>query len=141
MPYKDILRKKGMKATPARVAILAFLERQKKPVTVEQIISGVPDVEQATAYRTISSLVESHLVRRIELQRDQAYYEIEGEEDHHHIVCTYCGRIEDFVWKDEKKSLISAVKQVSVFHEVHRHSLELFGICVKCEKKNSKNVN
>jgi Fe2+/Zn2+ uptake regulation proteins len=52
---------------------------------------------------------------------------------HDHIVCTRCGRVEEFVDKEIEKRQ----KQIAVRlgFELEGHSLALYGICEDCRKK------
>ncbi|MDO8489990.1 MAG: Fur family transcriptional regulator [bacterium] len=136
--YGDRLRQCGLKATPARLAVLAFMAKQKKPLTVERIITHL-EIDQATLYRNLRAMSEKGLMRRIELQQGHAHYEIIHEDsDHHHLVCTSCGRIEDFDGCSAQGMLESILARSKYFTTIVQHSFELFGACRACETKKSR---
>lgn len=138
--YKSLLREKGLKATPARVALLSLLARAKTPLTVEEIIKGVSGdgFDQATVYRSLGALREEGLVRLVDFQHGHAHYELKPEKDHHHLVCTVCDRVEDFHMCLSEQIIQAALKESSYFKKVDEHSLELFGVCTSCARKVNK---
>ena len=129
---EEILRREGFKATSPRIAVLKALQSSSKPLTVQEIVGKIgKQVDQATVYRTLEALVASRVVRIIELRHGHAHYELRDEEDHHHIVCTKCSRIED-IHECIANSMLKKVISQSNFASVTDHSLEFFGICKNC---------
>src|SRR5688500_13198772 len=93
---RELLRKAGYKATPARMAILEFLNTLQKPVSVPEIIQKLgQNIDGVTAYRTLDALKKSGIVRQIDFHHDHAYYELASLGEHHHAICTNCKRVED----------------------------------------------
>ncbi len=130
-----MLKGTGLKATTARVDILAVLARVKQPVTVKDLVQLLPEGDQATTYRNVSLLAKHNLVRQVDLGQGHAYYELNDEkDDHHHIICVACDRIEDFSECTVDQLTRSALRQQPSFKTVIRHSIELFGICSSCQK-------
>ena len=128
-----------LKATPGRVALLDLLHREKKPVSVSDMVkllkkSG-PALTSPSIYRALQSLVEAGLVERIDTSSDRGAYEIHvGRTHHHHITCAACGDVED-VRKCLPKNIESALLADSAkFDHISRHSLEFFGTCKKCAR-------
>ena len=127
---KDELRAAGFKATSARVAVLALLRRHKKPLDVADIVAALPvTVDQATVYRTVRSLVESGLIRLVQLQSGVTHYELAALPHHHHVVCEQCGLVEDV---DDCVAEQVAMPRTKQFRTVTRHSIEYFGVCKEC---------
>jgi|SRR3989344_3195276 len=131
--FTDALHLAGQRVTPARIAVLSVLEKEKRPLSVEKIIQtiGEKDIDYVTAYRTITALKKAGLVRQIDFQHNHAHYELASLGDHHHVVCTKCDKVADVancgIEKMEKVAL-----QESGFREITDHSLEFFGICKQC---------
>lgn len=137
-PWSELLKARGLKSTPARNAILTVLSRAKKPLTVEQIGEKLKevDVDMATLYRTVVRLTDEGLLRHVDFQHGHAHYELkDSQNDHHHIICTKCHMVEDFIGCDFSDLTRRALSQTKNFKTVSEHSLELFGLCKKCEKK------
>lgn len=129
------MRKSGLRATPKRLVIYAALARFKAPATAERIFASLPrkSADLATVYRTLESFEAAGLVRRIDLRHGHAHFELAGDE-HHHLVCTSCEKVEDF--RDCAIDPLAArvLKQSKSFRSVTSHSLELFGLCTACSK-------
>src|ERR1044071_9003131 len=95
--FKVFLQSFKLKATPHRIKMLEFLSNAKKPLTIKQIHKaiGTRSFNQATIYRILETFKLLGFVKQVDFLKDYAYYELAGG-DHHHIICTNCGKIEDF---------------------------------------------
>ena len=135
--FAMLLRSKGFKATPSRLALLKLLKDSRKPLTVEEISETGIDADYATIYRSLKDLKEAGIVRQVDLQHRHAHYEL-ASSDHHHLICMKCGRVEDFPSSQTQPLIKSAMKQSKQFQAVTQLSLEFFGICKTCAAKASK---
>lgn len=133
---KDELREVDLRATPARLAVMNFLERENKPVDIASVINYLnsKDVQTdpATVFRMMNTLTQKGITIPIQFQEGKARYELSSKEDHHHLICENCGKIEDI-----SDTVIPAVeKQIHNKYGflVKRHSLEFFGVCKKCQQ-------
>lgn len=138
---QNILKTKGYKVTPARLAILDVLFRSKAPITADiiyrELLRGnkCVDVNEATVYRTLSLFEDGGIVRRVNLRKESVFFElVEGRHHHHHIVCVGCDAVEDFESKSIEKVLSAVALKSSNFINIKEHSLELFGLCKGCAK-------
>ena len=131
---KTVLRQKGLKATPARLAVLDVFEHAKKPLSIREVAKALkadnPDL--ATLYRNVESLVSLGLLKEIFFTSNMAHYESAKLAHHHHIVCKVCGRIESIQMCLAAKPQRQII-QAAHFGKIESHSLEFFGICKKCE--------
>src|SRR3989344_1545289 len=92
----SLLRKAGMKNTSGHLAILALIQKSKKPISSQDVINGIGEqLDPATVYRCIAKLKNSGIIRQIDLRQNHAHYEFFDMAHHHHIICTQCGKIED----------------------------------------------
>ena len=140
MPKKDdlrnILRKSGHKATPSRLAILEVFKKNKNPLSAQEIINSLPsDADQTTVYRTLKSLKEKGVIKQIDLRHNHAHYELADVNDHHHLICLHCGKIEDVAHHNVEIMERTILQNVSHFSEIRQHTLEFYGICKACAKK------
>lgn len=99
----------------------------------DKIRAGNPSVGRATVYRTVKLLNEEGLIKKRMLGETHSHYEI-VERDHGHFICTSCGKIIEIGSPTLDNFLNTASKRHGF--TIQRHSLELFGICGECEKKN-----
>jgi Fur family ferric uptake transcriptional regulator len=135
--FQSILRKSGYKATPARIAILSILKKSRNPLSAQEIIELVPkEVDQATVYRTVKSLKAKGVIRQIDLRHNHAHYELTDIADHHHLICIQCGRIEDVHKCGVEEMQATILRGAKHFSEIRQHTLEFYGVCKACAKKN-----
>lgn len=96
--WRPTIRSAGLRATKQRLAVLGAVERLPHG-TVEELFDGVrrelPQITIQSVYVVLSSLVAADIVRKLDLPGSPARYELEANDNHHHAVCRYCGRIED----------------------------------------------
>ncbi len=135
--FQSLLRHAGFKATPKRVALLEVLRDAKSPMKTEDILEKLKrtPLDQATLYRALKELKEANIVRQIDFEHGHAHYELVGKNDHHHLVCVRCGKVEDFTGCGIEAIVKRIAKQSKGFGEITRHSLEFFGVCKACKKK------
>lgn len=134
---RPLLRKSGLRATPGRLAVLYILEKETRPLSAQDIIEEVGEkMDQATVYRILGILKRKDLIRQIDLRHNHAHYElIGGSEEHHHLICKACGRIEDVKKCDIEETHDIILKRSKKFEKVFQHSLEFYGICKACFKQ------
>jgi Fur family peroxide stress response transcriptional regulator len=91
------LRKAKIRATPQRIAILEFLNRDVNlHPTAEGICKALrkefPSLSQATVYSSLQALKEAGLIQELSIRRDRVSYD-PIPEAHHHFYCEQCGRV------------------------------------------------
>lgn len=133
--FQNVLRSVGARATPARVDILNFLQRSARPLSIQAISRHIKNTDQATVYRALESLAAIGLVRHVDLRHGHAHYELADPHDHHHVICTSCGRMEDFTGCGVDVVMKRTLKKSKEFVSIDEHSFELFGTCKKCASK------
>jgi Fur family ferric uptake transcriptional regulator len=133
---KDELQEASLKATPARLAVMKFLEKSDQPVDTNMILDYLRqkdvDVDPATIFRMMNIFHKKGITQQIQLQEGKSRYELSNKSHHHHLVCTNCGRIEE-VEGDFLKKMEEDVFKSKKF-KVQSHSLEFFGLCEDCQK-------
>ncbi len=129
------LKEVGLKNTPARRLILEVFSSDCKPINADFIYSKLKtkNLNQVTIYRTLASLEQAGIIKKVDLRKDSAYYEL-AENHHHHIVCSDCGKTEGFELCNMDKISKEVLRQSSQFKMISQHSLELFGLCKSCVK-------
>ena len=132
--YKPLLQDASLKTTPARLAVLSFLSENANPLTADGIFDHLKiehgQVDRATIYRILEVFLQKGIIKRLKLDEQRSHYELVGE-DHHHLICESCGKIEDI-----SDCNISELENEIVLKKkflVKRHSLEFFGICTSCQ--------
>lgn len=96
--WATALRAHGRRVTRQRLAVLAAVELSPH-ATTEDIAASVrvelPEITVQSVYVVLADLTALGLLRRIETPHSPARYETRVDDNHHHAVCTSCGRIED----------------------------------------------
>ena len=131
--FSHILKAKALKNTPTRKAILEVFPLDCKPINAEYIFSKLRkrNINIVTIYRNLDVFEQTGIVKRLNLDKGSAYYELMNDHHHHHIVCTDCGTTEEFEAHDIEHA-INKISKSSLFNTINTHSFELFGICKKC---------
>jgi Fur family transcriptional regulator, stress-responsive regulator len=93
------LRRRGLRATGARVSVYAAVESLDGHPDVQEISArvhaGGETVSTQAVYDCLASLAGAGLLRRIEPAGSPARYETRVGDNHHHIVCRTCGATQD----------------------------------------------
>lgn len=136
-PYaaEATLKDAGFRITTGRIAVLNALAKSPAPATIKDILKTITHIklDQATVYRMLEAFREKGIVQMVNLEHDHSHWELTHH--HHHAICERCGKIVDISTCD-LHALEADIKKVSGFTAISRHSLEFFGICKACDKKN-----
>lgn len=96
---QQALRQTGLRSTPARIAVLAALQRARAPLShaeMGELLEGEL-WDRATLYRNLTDLVKAGLARRVDLGdhiwRFEATSPSHTATAHPHFVCTACGTV------------------------------------------------
>lgn len=119
--------------TVQRQAILDLINASSIHWDAEAVARALADsghsVGIATIYRGLSALETEGLIDSIQLA-DKKRYERADKSHHDHMVCTDCGRIEEFAHDTiEALQLVAANEKGFV---VSGHQLVMFGLCSDC---------
>ncbi|QMW68283.1 transcriptional repressor [Mumia sp. ZJ1417] len=87
-----------MRVTRQRIAVLSAL-RERPHASAETLIAMTRDalgsVSVQAVYDVLAACTERGLVRRIQPAGSPALFETRTADNHHHLVCEVCGRIDD----------------------------------------------
>jgi Fur family transcriptional regulator, peroxide stress response regulator len=128
---KKSLESGGLRCTPQRYAVMAFLMGCKRHPTAAEIYDAVnrvdPRSSRATIYNNLRDLVQAGLVREVAVEGRSAQFDAKGMK-HHHFICDRCGNVEDVAWYDVPKPAMRTLGK-----RVLRECELIFrGLCVKC---------
>ncbi len=94
-----IFREQGLRVTPQRQAIFRLLEDDHSHPTVESLFDrariDMPTISLKTVYQTVHDLEALGEVRVLDLGTGSVRVDPNVEDDHHHLLCTMCGRVRD----------------------------------------------
>jgi Fur family transcriptional regulator, peroxide stress response regulator len=131
---KRSLEGSGLRCTPQRYAVMAFLVECNRHPTAAEIFEAVnridPRSSRATTYNNLRDLVEAGLVREVALEGRAARFDAKGTR-HHHFVCDHCGTVEDMDWFD-----VPRPAPTSLGKRVLRECELIFrGLCTRCARR------
>ncbi len=128
---KRSLEGSGLRCTPQRYAVMAFLLKHNNHPTAAEIFEAVnrvdPRSSRATTYNNLRDLLLAGLVREVAVEGRSARFEAKGMR-HHHFICDRCGNVEDSQWHD-----VPGPASDSLGKRVVRECEIIFrGLCAKC---------
>lgn len=132
------LKESGHKFTKVRKFVLDLLIRSPEPLSSPDIQKAFHNkkmpVNKTTIYRELAFLKDKGVIRELQFGDTTKRYEIMPDNHHHHVVCVNCETIEDVVLEKDLDLEEKTIAQIKNF-KVLNHSLEFYGICGRCQKK------
>lgn len=98
MPAEESLRAAGLRVTHTRTAVfdaLVDLPHASADAVFARVLPELPGTSMQSVYNALGDLTTAGLVRRIEPAGQPGRFELRVDDNHHHLVCTSCGRVED----------------------------------------------
>jgi Fur family ferric uptake transcriptional regulator len=131
---RSILKADGDSLTKPRKIVFDLMLNQP-PQSMQVLVQRAKaKTDRATVYRTIELFERLGIVRRLNIGWK---YKIELTDafsgHHHHMYCTYCGRVFDLPDNPMLETMIDSVSTKNGFSP-RGHQLEVFGLCVNCSK-------
>jgi len=129
------LARRGYRLTPQREAVLRVLATSTDHPSVEQIYAlarqWCRSTSRATVYNTVSVLKQLGEVAELEFAGTGNRYDARSATPHAHLVCTRCGRIDDFDRADLRAVLAQAAAESG--YRVTGQRLDFYGECPACQ--------
>jgi Fe2+ or Zn2+ uptake regulation protein len=130
------LRAGGHRVTLPRRIVHRPVRRATNHLTPEavhsQLAGELPSLSPGTIYSTLELLEALGLVRRVSTPRGGTVYDPRVD-DHHHLICRNCGRIQDFEAPVRMAAAERRARELG-FHPEHGE-LHLTGLCRACAAK------
>lgn len=136
----EVLRESGHRVTRPRRAVWSALADADGHLTVEELAERVqqrePGVNLASVYRSLAVFQELEMVRESRLgDEDAGRWELAHPDEHFHLVCDDCGRIDHHVG-----TLVEEVRtHLAGDHGFVPRDIELIvtGSCADCAARNA----
>ncbi len=135
--FAKYLKSKELKFTKERKAVLDEMFHRGGHLDVEDLLYRLrkrrkQSASRATVYRTLELLVESGIVRKVDLGHGHSHYELVLDHPHHeHMICVSCGKVVEFSDKKIEVALKRLCKESGFEHT--SHCFQIFGYCDKCK--------
>lgn len=128
-----VLKEKGYKVTPQRIAVYEVLKNTKAHPTVEAIYNKLqpmyPTMSLATVYKSLEMFKDLDLVQELNVGEDKFRYDA-NVKPHPHITCVACGRVDDV----DNEMFFNLSEQVSskTGYQITGQKLYFYGHCPEC---------
>jgi Fur family ferric uptake transcriptional regulator len=129
----DVLRRRGLRMTPQRRAIVAEVLRARGHISPTAIAlrvqAAMPGVNASTVYRTLALLEDVGVLQHSHVESGAEYHR--AEEAHHvHLTCRSCGR-DDELSVGEAGRLRQLIRRHHGFEADLTH-FAITGLCADC---------
>ncbi|MFD3456706.1 Fur family transcriptional regulator [Streptomyces sp. NPDC058691] len=136
----DLLKRKGLRSTTQRRAILAALQGHPHS-TASELEARIGLAQSATGgrlsrqglYNVLDDLTRARLIRCIEPAGSPARYELRVGDNHHHLVCRGCGLIEDVDCGVGAAPCLDPVEDKGFV--IDEAEITWWGLCASCRRK------
>ncbi|MDF2580094.1 Fur family transcriptional regulator [Microbacterium arborescens] len=129
----EAIRAFGLRVTESRAAVYAALHARPH-ASADEVYTAVadrmPQASRQSVYNALNDFADAGLARRIEPAGRSMLFELRVGDNHHHLVCTACGRVED---------VDCAVGHTPCLHPSDDHGFEVasaevtyWGRCAEC---------
>lgn len=127
----------GLRYTGSRRRVVDVLAATDRPLTIPEILDRDATLAQSSAYRNLGELISAGVVHRIVSGDEFSHYELAEDltSHHHHLVCTRCGRVDDFTPPDDLETTLEralGTVAAGAGYSVELHRLDVVGICPDC---------
>ena len=101
----------------------------------------MPNISMGTVYRNLDILATCGLIKKIEPGRPQMCFDGNTNE-HYHIACMCCGKVEDAHFKPSDNSLENLENALGKLtkYGIFGHKLEFISLCSRCKEKEKENI-
>lgn len=131
---RQALRSEGHRMTQQRDVLLDVIEHAGDHLDADGLYRLARErdsrISLSTVYRTLSLLKRHDLVEELHLSEEHHHYEAKSAEHHYHLVCTDCGKVEEFSGAVIDR-LRDQLKRDQGF-EVGVVQLDISGRCAQC---------
>lgn len=132
------LQQQGVRLTRQRRILLDLIDRSGRHLDAEQLYQlarqQYPKLNRVTVYRTLKLLKEIGLVDELDLMHYdgvQHYYETRLKQEHAHVVCLGCGRVDEYYGEPLQK--IRQQVEETLGYRVVQSRTEVGGYCPHCQ--------
>ncbi len=137
--FAEYLATRKMRLTAEREEIVDEVFSHHEHFDAEELVVRLTSksrgrrVSRSTVYRTLNSLEEAGLLRKVARTNDREIYEHDyGYPQHDHLICRVCGELEEF--RNEAISDLLRAQSESAGFLMEGHRLEVSGVCLKCRR-------
>src|SRR5215472_15810600 len=139
------LKERGVRLTRQRQILLELIDKTGDHLDAERLYQLAkekdPKLNRVTVSRTLKMLKAGGLVDELDLMHyggDQHYYETRLKQEHAHVICLRCGKVEEF-FGEPLQRLRKQIESHFGF-QVLLARTEVGGYCAHCQTLRSREV-
>jgi Fur family ferric uptake transcriptional regulator len=139
------LKERGVRLTRQRQILLELIDKTGQHLDAERLYQLAkekdPKLNRVTVYRTLKMLKTGGLVDELDLMHyvgDQHYYETRLKQEHAHVICLRCGKVEEF-FGEPLQRLRKQIESHFGF-QVLLARTEVGGYCAHCQTLRAREV-
>ena len=137
------LKERGVRLTRQRQLLLELIDKTGAHLDAERLFQMAkehdPKLNRVTVYRTLNMLKMAGLVDELDLMHvdgDQHYYESRQKQEHAHLVCLACGKVEEF-FGEPLQRMRKQIESNLGFQIVSART-EMGGYCPDCQAQRAQ---
>jgi len=142
---KSSLKERGIRLTRQRQILLDLIDQSGQHLDAERLYKMAKEVDpklnRVTVYRTLKLLKAGGLVDELDLMHysgDQHYYETRMKQEHAHVVCLRCGRVEEFFGEPLQK--LRRQVEAHFGFQILIARTEIGGYCSHCQMLRAQEI-
>jgi Fur family transcriptional regulator, ferric uptake regulator len=142
---KQSLQQRGVRLTRQRQILLDLIDQSAKHLDADDLFHLAkekdPKINRVTVYRTLKMLKAGGLVDELDLMHfngEQHYYETRMKQEHAHVVCLRCGKVEEFF--GEPLQRLRRQVESNFGFQVLVARTEIGGYCPNCQAARSQEM-
>jgi Fur family transcriptional regulator, stress-responsive regulator len=128
-----LLREHGLRVTAQRLAVFRAVSSESH-VAADAVAGAVRgeigSISLQAVYDALEVLVDADLVRRIQPAGSPARFEARVGDNHHHVICRACGRMEDVDCAVGSAPCLTAVDERG--YQIDEAEIIYWGRCAAC---------
>jgi Fur family transcriptional regulator, ferric uptake regulator len=134
-----VSRSRPQRYTDQQRDMVRFIFSRHNHFDADQLIDDMKEagfeVSRATVYRTLTKLVDSGLLRKLEVGPRMCYEHDYGYPQHEHLQCGQCNKMIEF----QSPVLEGVLREVARQHHFNAsgHTLIIRGVCADCNRARS----
>src|ERR1700678_704394 len=139
------LKERGVRLTRQRQILLELIDKTGEHLDAESLFQLAkerdPKINRVTVYRTLKMLKAGGLVDELDLMHyggDQHYYETRLKQEHAHVICMRCGKVEEF-FGEPLQRLRKQIESHFGF-QILLARTEVGGYCAHCQALRAREV-
>src|SRR5262252_398240 len=139
------IKERGVRLTRQRQILLDLIDQTGEHLDAERLYQMAkerdPKLNRVTVYRTLKMLKAGGLVDELDLMHyagDQHYYETRLKQEHAHVVCLRCGKVEEFF--GEPLQRLRRQVEAHFGFQILVARTEIGGYCAHCQTLRAREV-